>query len=246
MSRGINSRKTNNCSNYGTMSASEVLGSKNHKLAFSGKWALWLGFPKPNFHAIMSGQPGYGKSTASKQFANYLAKNFGRVIYFADEEDVALVQDGLKKIGSSEFKDSPNLRICFKDPWTGGKITLKTIRKILKLGNYNFWFIDSLQSVGIDAKELSALYEEFPNMGTCGISRETKNGKARGSQDKEYDDDITIRFEKVGTATTTKNRFNKLGNLVIFETDDNAEEDEDYEPRPRKRRTSRRSVGRRH
>lgn len=204
-----------------------MLGSKTSKLAFSGKWAMWLGLPKPNFHMILSGQPGHGKTTLSMQFANYLAKNFGRVIYFEDEEDIALVKQNMQTIGEGDFLNNNNLRICFQDPDTKGKITLKTIRKILEKGNYNFWFMDSLQSIGIDDKELAQLYQDFPQMGTIAISRETKNGKARGDQNKEYNDDVTVRFYTPGVASTTKNRFNKLGDLMVFDNGDNDEE-EDY------------------
>lgn len=221
----INSRKTNNYSNYGFMTPREIIGSETKRLPFSGKWAVWLGLPKPNFHIVVSGQPGFGKSTLTKQFAGYLAENFGRVAYFSDEEDVSQVKEEMLRIGKESFIDNHNMLTCVRDPETKGKITFQTIRNLLKSGNFQFWFIDSLQSVGIDDKELAQLYEEFPYMGTVAISRETKNGKARGDQNKEYNDDITIRFDAVGLAKTTKNRFNKLGKFVVFETPDNDDDE---------------------
>nr|MCR4560193.1 hypothetical protein [Bacteroidales bacterium] len=54
-------------------------------LNFKGEWADFLGEPERNFYMIISSPPGHGKTTFCIRFANYLADNFGRVIFFENE-----------------------------------------------------------------------------------------------------------------------------------------------------------------
>ena len=68
----------------------------------------------------------------------------------------------------------------------------------------------------MDYDELWQFHETHPNTGLIAIARQTKDGKTRGSQNKEYDGDITITFPKQGVAQTIKNRFNDLKQFVLF------------------------------
>lgn len=52
-------------------------------LNFQGKWQNLFGPPSINFHCMLHGMLGEGKSTFAIQFAKYLADNFGRVIYIS-------------------------------------------------------------------------------------------------------------------------------------------------------------------
>ena len=70
-------------------------------------------------------------------------------------------------------------------------------------------------------------HETHPNTALIAISRQTKDGKTRGSQNKDYDGDITISFPKQGTAQTIKNRFNDLKKFVMFEPSLGNEENEE-------------------
>ena len=187
----------------GTVSAIDIINNTQlHGLPFTGEWRDFLGEPERNFYMILSAQPGHGKSTFCLKFANYLAKNFGKSIFITNEEYAALIKRKLQFIKDGISRD---FDICFQAP------TYDKIKELLQNSDYDFVFIDSAQASGVDAKELWELKQQFPQKALIVISRMTKDGKTRGSQNKEYDGDITINFTAPGIATTIKNRFGPVG-----------------------------------
>ena len=50
------------------------------------KWNALFGLPSVNFHCIIHGLSGHGKSTFAIRFAKYFAGNSGRVLYVSGEE----------------------------------------------------------------------------------------------------------------------------------------------------------------
>ena len=187
----------------GTVSAIDIINNTQlHGLPFTGEWRDFLGEPERNFYMILSAQPGHGKSTFCLKFANYLAKNFGKSVFITNEEYAALIKRKLQFIKDGISSD---FDICFQAP------THAKIKELLQNSDYDFVFIDSAQASGVDAKELWELKQQFPQKALIVISRMTKDGKTRGSQNKEYDGDITINFTAPGIATTIKNRFGEVG-----------------------------------
>lgn len=201
----------------GTMTSYEVMKTTDNALDFTGEWLDFLGRPEKNFYMILSAQPGFGKSTFALKFANYLATNFGKTIYFTNEENAARIRRKLEFIGDklSLF----DINFTAKSP--------QDINAIVAQGGYKFVFIDSSQNAGMEFGELWKFHETHPNTALIAISRQTKDGKTRGSQNKEYDGDITITFPKQGTAQTIKNRFNDLKKFVMFEPSLGNEENEE-------------------
>src|SRR6476646_11932527 len=55
-------------------------------LGFTGKWLELIGDPSSNFTAMIFGRPKMGKSYLCVDFAGYLARNHGKVLYVANEE----------------------------------------------------------------------------------------------------------------------------------------------------------------
>jgi hypothetical protein len=55
-------------------------------LGFTGKWLQLIGDPSSNFTAMVFGKPKMGKSFLCIDFAGYLARNHGKVLYVAREE----------------------------------------------------------------------------------------------------------------------------------------------------------------
>lgn len=192
--------------NLGVITSHDVLKTNVKGLPFTGEWRDFLGEPAKNFFMILSAQPGHGKSTFCLKFANYLTK-FGRVLYITNEEDAERIK---RKF---EFLKDPikNFDLSFQAN------TFKQVLDLLKRGKYDFVFIDSAQYGGMDFKELREIRKQFPNNALIAISRQTKNGTTRGSQEKEYDGDITIKFYTQGHARTVKNRFNELAEYVLFD-----------------------------
>jgi len=55
-------------------------------LGFKGKWLELIGDPSTNFSLMVYGKPKMGKSYLCVDFAGYLARNHGKVLYVAREE----------------------------------------------------------------------------------------------------------------------------------------------------------------
>lgn len=191
---------------FGTMSSFDVMRAKDDCLAFNGEWEDFLGQPEKNFYMILSAQPGYGKSTLALKFANYLATHFGKTIYFTNEENPSRIRRKLEFLGDKMAKFDINFTA--KSP--------AEINRMVQAGGYKFVFIDSAQNCGMNYKELWDFHESHPDTALIAIARQTKSGHIRGSQNSEYDGDITITFPKQGTAQTIKNRFNDLKQYVVF------------------------------
>ena len=63
----------------------------------TGKWLDFIGDPAPGFTAMVFGMPKMGKSYLCIDFAGYLARNHGKVLYVAKEEKLdATLQKKLK------------------------------------------------------------------------------------------------------------------------------------------------------
>lgn len=190
----------------GTMSSFDVMKATDDCLEFTGEWEDFLGRPEKNFYMILSAQPGFGKSTFALKFANYLASNFGKTIYFTNEENASRIRRKLEFLGD---------KLAFFDINFLAH-TPAEIERIVNMGGYQHVFIDSAQNAGMEYKQLWDFHNNHPNTSLVVISRQTKDGRTRGSQNKEYDGDITITFPKQGVAQTIKNRFNDLKKYVVF------------------------------
>jgi hypothetical protein len=187
-------------------SSSKIISSKDLKdktfacLNFSGKWFEFIGKPAVVFHAAVHGKPGEGKSNFCFQFAFYLAENFGRVVYISAEEGFSKTLHDKLVANNAE-----SVSLSFAD-----LRSFEEIKQEVKRNDFHFIFIDSLDTLKIDAGKLKELREHYPNSAFITISQSTKDGKMRGSQEIIHDSDIAIRVEN-GFAITQKNRFKEKG-----------------------------------
>jgi len=180
-------------------------------LNFQGKWNTLFGYPSTNFHCVIHGMSGEGKSTFAIQFAKYLADNFGRVIYISGEE-------GFSKTFKDKFSNN-NAESKFLD--VADLRTFDDINREVPPESYNFIFIDSLDNMKIDADKMKKIRERYKNSALITISQSTKDGKMRGSYEIVHDCDIAVKVES-GIAATTKNRFKEKGmTMNVFEDKNN-------------------------
>lgn len=187
--------------------SSRELREMNYKsLNFQGKWRDFFGTPAIVFHLAVHGKPGEGKSTFCIQFADYLAKNFGKVVYVSGEEGFSkTLRD---KVVNNKI-DNPYL--FFADI-----SSYDQIKNEIENNKFHFIFIDSLDTLRIDAVKLRELREHYPQSAFITISQSTKDGKMRGSQEIIHDTDIAAKVED-GMAITTKNRYHPRGTeLQVF------------------------------
>jgi len=148
---------------------------------FSEEYSNLIGNPEKNFSAIIYGESGHGKSTWSIDFSNYLAMNFGKLLYNSSEEGFSYsLQNKLSKY------DNENIHISqFKK--------YKDLKIEIKANKYSFIVIDSLNDMELTEEQ----FTELINMGIAiiFILQATKGGNFKGSNKFAHDTDIRIKLE---------------------------------------------------
>jgi hypothetical protein len=168
-------------------------------LGFTGKWLQLIGDPTTNFTAMVSGKPKMGKSYLCIEFAGYLARNHGKVLYVAKEEglDYTLQQ----KLNDKNVKH-PNLFVASILP--------------NDLSPYDFIFLDSVTKLGLTPEDLNRFKNQYPSKSFIFIFQTTKDGKFRGANSFQHDVDVVIEVPEKGKAVQY-GRFNQGGEIQIFD-----------------------------
>ncbi len=167
-------------------------------LGFKGKWLQLIGDPSTNFSLMVFGKPKMGKSYLCVDFAGYLAREHGKVLYVAREE-------GLDKTLQDKLNDKnvkhPNLYVASTIP--------------ASLTFYDFIFLDSVNRLGLKPEELNQLRSMYPDKSFIFIFQTTKDGKFRGANTFQHDVDSVIELPEKGKAIQY-GRFNSGGEIPIF------------------------------
>lgn len=170
-----------------------------NSIGFSGKWLNLIGDPSPGFTAMVFGRPKMGKSYLCVDFAGYLARNHGTVLYVANEEKLdATLQ---MKLNDTDVKHE-NLFVSDYLP--------------KDLSKYQFIILDSVNKLGLSPKDLENLKKNNPGKSFIFIFQTTKDGKFKGANSYQHDVDVVIEVPERGKATQF-GRFNQGGEMNIFE-----------------------------
>ncbi|MES2565496.1 MAG: hypothetical protein V4565_01440 [Bacteroidota bacterium] len=170
-----------------------------NSIGFTGKWLNLIGDPSPGFTAMVFGRPKMGKSYLCVDFAGYLARNHGTVLYVANEEKLdATLQ---MKLNDTEVKHE-NLFVSDYLPED--------------LSKYQFIILDSVNKLGLSPKDLEDLKKNNPGKSFIFIFQTTKDGKFKGANSYQHDVDVVIEVPERGRATQF-GRFNQGGEMAIFE-----------------------------
>ena len=170
-------------------------------LGFTGKWLQLIGDPSSNFSAMVFGKPKMGKSYLCVDFAGYLARNHGKVLYVAKEEGLDMT---LQKKLNEKHVAHPNLFVASVLPFD--------------LSKYDFIFLDSVNRMGLMPEDLNKLKAANPAKSFIFIFQTTKDGKFRGANTFQHDVDAVIEVPERGKAVQM-GRFNQGGEIDIFERD---------------------------
>ena len=180
------------------MSSKDFTNLKFNTLGFEGKWLEFIGDPAPGFTAMVFGMPKMGKSYLCVDFAGYLARNHGKVLYVAKEEKLdATLQKKLKD------KDVAHENLFVSDALPSD------------LSAYDFIFLDSVNKIGLTPKDLEKLKADNKGKSFIYIFQATKGGKFKGNNEFQHDVDVVIEIPEQGKATQY-GRFNQGGELNIF------------------------------
>ncbi len=181
------------------MSSMDFTRLQFNTIGLKGKWRKLIGDPSSNFTAMVFGKPKMGKSYLCIDFAGYLARHHGKVLYVAREEglDMTLQQ----KLNDKNVKH-PNLFVASILPGD--------------LSNYDFIFLDSVNKLGLSPEDLNHLKANNPTKSFIFIFQTTKDGKFRGANTFQHDVDVVIEVPEKGKAVQM-GRFNQGGEIDIFE-----------------------------
>lgn len=179
-----------------------------NSIGFSGKWLNLIGDPSPGFTAMVFGKPKMGKSYLCVDFAGYLARNHGTVLYVANEEKLdATLQ---MKLNDKDVKHE-NLFVSDYLP--------------TDLSKYQFVILDSVNNLGLSPQDLQMLKRKNPGKSFIFIFQTTKDGKFKGANSYQHDVDVVIEVPERGKATQF-GRFNQGGEMSIFDEAPVAEAEE--------------------
>jgi len=180
------------------MNSMDFANMRFQTIGLKGKWFDFIGDPSSNFTAMVFGKPKLGKSTLCIEFAAYLARNHGSVLYVAREEglDYTLQQ----KMEAADIKH-PNLYVASAIPEN--------------LEPYDFIFLDSVNKLNLKPDDLSRLKAMNPDKSFVFVFQTTKAGAFRGANTFQHDVDIVIEVPEWGKAVQM-GRFNQGGEMRIF------------------------------
>ncbi len=192
-------KKPKSLNGINIMPSTDFTNLQFNTLGFKERWLNFIGDPAPGFTAMVFGMPKMGKSFLCVDFAGYLARNHGRVLYVAKEEKLdKTLQDKLKEKNVAHA----NLNVADGLPQD--------------LNQYDFVFLDSVNKLGLTPKDLEKLKAENKGRSFIYVFQATKGGKFKGNNEFQHDVDVVIEVPERGKATQY-GRFNQGGELDIFE-----------------------------
>jgi len=180
------------------MNSMDFANLQFNTIGLQGKWRSLIGDPSPNFTAMVFGKPKMGKSYLCIDFAGYLARNHGKVLYVAKEEGLDFTLQ--KKLEDKEVAHQ-NLFVASSMP--------------ADLLPYDFIFLDSVNKLGLQPEDLTALKKMYPTKSFIYVFQTTKEGKFRGANSFQHDVDVVIEIPEQGKAVQF-GRFNQGGEMGIF------------------------------
>lgn len=180
------------------MNSMDFANMQFETIGLKGKWLDLIGDPSSNFTAMVFGKPKMGKSYLCIDFAGYLARNHGKVLYVAKEEGLDMTLQ--KKLNDKDVAH-PNLFVSSVLPEN--------------LSQYDFIFLDSVNKFGFSPEDLNRLKAFNPTKSFIFIFQTTKAGAFRGANTFQHDVDVVIEVPEQGKAVQM-GRFNQGGEMEIF------------------------------
>jgi len=181
------------------LNSKQVVNLKADKLDFTGKWLNFIGNPSKGFTAMIFGKPKFGKSYLAIDFAGYLARNHGKVLYVAREEGF---DDTLQQKLKDKNVAHDNLFVSDYLP--------------NNLSSYDFVFFDSVNKLALSPQELEKLERKNSDTSFIYIFQTTKEGDFKGAMEFKHNVDAVIEVPQRGIASQY-GRYNQGGEMKIFE-----------------------------
>lgn len=180
------------------MNSMDFANMQFNTIGLKGKWFNLIGAPSPNFSTMVFGKPKMGKRYLCIDFAGYLARNYGKVLYIAKEEGLDITLQ--KKLNDKDVKHE----------------NLYVVSELLSdLNPYQYIFLDSVNKLGLSAEDLTALRKRYLHKSFVFIFQTTKDGNFRGANGFQHDVDVVIEVPERGKAVQM-GRFNQGGEIGVW------------------------------
>lgn len=124
---------------------------KFQTLNFIPEYAALFGNPQRKFTAICYGESGSGKSVFLLKFADYFARNFGKVLYNSHEEGV----------NQSVVNRIENFNINAGKLFVGNALGFEEMCEKIERNHYRLVIIDSVKYMGFTFAQLKELRVRF-------------------------------------------------------------------------------------
>lgn len=156
------------------------------RLPFTGRWKELFNEPSSGFTVLLWGKAKSGKSTLSLDFAHYLAKNFGPVLYASLEEDPDVEDGSFERRESRLGAVHPRLMPANHLPGD--------------LRPYDFVIVDSVSWGKMGTDLVKQLIEQWPQKSFVFITHATNDGLPRGGMVYKHLVDVLVSVDQ-GHAT---------------------------------------------
>jgi hypothetical protein len=165
-------------------------------------WVKIFGQVEPGKHTIIFAKEKLGKTTAMVDFAGYLSRNHGSVLFVQKEEELSgTFQDKLEQTRAS----NPNLYL------------IEDLPSVDELREYKFVILDSVTRLNLSPSQLLSLQKRLGKDTTIfAIVHATKDGKHRGSNDYVHDAAHIVKFPEFGAAYGRGRFKGHTGELIRF------------------------------
>jgi hypothetical protein len=180
------------------LNSRDVINLKTEKLGFQGKWRDFIGNPSKGFTMMIYGKPKYGKTYLAVDFAGYLSRNHGRVLYVAREEGFDdTLQDKLRDKGVAH----EDLDVADHLP--------------KNLSGYDFVFFDSINRLDLSPEDVERHENKHPSISFIYVFQTNKGGDFKGSMEFKHNVDCVVEVPEKGLAVQY-GRYNQGGEMRIF------------------------------
>ena len=159
---------------------------KYHMMELAPEYAKLMGQPERKFTAIHYGESGSGKSVHTLRFADYFAKNFGKVLYNSHEESInKTIQDRIN-----------NFNIDAKNLFVANAINFNRMCDYIRKNYYKLVIIDSVKYMNFTIDELKELRTSFAKrqISVIMIDFGDTKGKPASGKDLIHASDIKMYF----------------------------------------------------
>ena len=182
--------------------STEFMHQKFARYPIGEPWVKIFGQIEPGKHTIVFSKEKLGKTTAMVDFAGYLSKQYGPVLFVQKEEGLSgTFQDKL------ETTRAANQNLFLKED----------LPSIEELKQYRFVFLDSVSRLNLSPKQLVNLQKKLGKLTTLiAILHATKQGTHRGSNDYAHDAFQIVTFPEYGAAYGHGRFKGTTGELVRF------------------------------